>query len=100
MKTPSCCGDNRPVSSCQRHLGGAKITQFVAYSFALMVMPKCPVCLAAWITVMTGVSLAPGIAEKVRVGVLLLLCFGLLFIVLSWFRRCYRGVAETKKTRV
>jgi hypothetical protein len=46
-----CCGGGRPSRRLARRLSLATST-----GAAMLLLPKCPLCLAAWFTVVTGIS--------------------------------------------
>lgn len=63
---------------------------FLLSSLMLVLMPKCPVCLAAYAALLTGVSLSVSVAGQVRVA-LLGLCISLLvYLTLTWISRWWR----------
>ena len=89
MKPQRCCGpaacDARDeVRTAQggprlRSLGrrGAKTARWVLPSAAVVLMPKCPACLAAYVAIATGASISLSMAAQLRLTVLVL-CVGAL----------------------
>jgi hypothetical protein len=66
---------------------GRSIAGWLAPSATLALMPKCPMCFAAYIALMSGVSIPVSTATYIR-GSLLALCIGsLTFIGLRRIRR-------------
>ncbi len=62
---------------------------FFLSSVTLMLMPKCPVCVAAYVAVLTGISLSTAMAGQLRIVV----CFSVLtFLVLTGLYRLHRRV--------
>jgi len=60
-----------------------EILAWVCPSAILLLVPKCPVCLAAYVTIWTGLGLSLSTATYLR-WVLLLLCIGsLLFLIVK-----------------
>lgn len=81
MTTHSCC-HSAPTSSgekstARRMLGS---TKWIVPSVILAVLPKCPMCLAAYVAIATGIGISIPVATWIRTG-LLLTCLG----ALGWF---------------
>ena len=57
MNEPSCCRGK-----------AARATGFLLSSIMLILMPKCPVCLAAHVALFTGIGLSTATAGYVRMG--------------------------------
>lgn len=51
-------------------------------SAVLILMPKCPVCVATYLALLTGISLSTAAAGHVRM-VLIIVCIGTL-VILAW----------------
>jgi len=76
---------------------------WVAPSAGLVLMPKCPLCFAAYVAMATGLGLTATAAGYVRWGVLALCVVSLLVLVVrrvrSWRRpACARCRAEQRRT--
>jgi hypothetical protein len=78
----TCCP--RPRGTPLRR--GAKITGFLLSGATLVLMPKCPLCLAAWVTLATGIGLSAASATCLRAGLLLVCTATLLGLGLSALR--------------
>jgi len=63
MTWPCCTGEG-PSRRLARRLSGTAAS--LAPGAALMLLPKCPLCLAAWLTVATGLGVSAGAAARVR----------------------------------
>jgi hypothetical protein len=68
--TGECCAAGRAPHPLARRL--SKATTSVLPGALLMLLPKCPLCLAAWVTVATGVSFSAAGAAWLRASVVLL----------------------------
>ncbi|WP_321476989.1 hypothetical protein [uncultured Paludibaculum sp.] len=50
----------------------SKVTASILPAALLLILPKCPLCIAAWLTVATGLSISAANITWVRAGILLL----------------------------
>ncbi len=66
-----CCAGGRQNSRLARRLSRAAGS--ILPGAALALLPKCPLCLAAWLTVATGIGVSAAVAALVR-NLLLILC--------------------------
>ena len=86
MNGPSCCGestrecskkDNEQVNRLTKTSGiRQRFFHFTRYMFTgtvIILLPKCPFCLAAYITMATGIGLSFTIASFLRI-LLIVLC--------------------------
>jgi hypothetical protein len=62
--TAQCCLRGGPSRRLARRFSGT--TASVSSVAVLLFLPKCPLCLAAWFTVITGVAISATAAEWVR----------------------------------
>lgn len=63
--TSACCEKRRPF----RRLSSA-LSQAFFPTLALLVFPKCPMCIAVWIAAITGVTIGWDIAAWLRTALL------------------------------
>jgi hypothetical protein len=77
VKTDHCCqfaardSDNapRPVSCWRR---GGEIAGWIVPSTALVLLPKCPVCVAMYVALFSGVGISVASAAHLRTSLLVL----------------------------
>jgi hypothetical protein len=62
--TAQCCTGEGPSRRLARRLSGAAAS--ILPGAVLVLLPKCPLCLAAWFTVVTGIALPAATAARVR----------------------------------
>jgi hypothetical protein len=67
MKARSCC---------------RQASRWIAPSVGLVLIPKCPMCVAAYVTMLTGISISVAAASWVRLG-MIVLCIAALVVVLT-----------------
>jgi hypothetical protein len=75
-KMPCCTVPRRRARLAGRF---ARAAGWAAPGAILALMPKCPVCFAAYLAMATGLSLSVGAATYLRTG-LIVLCAGLLLL--------------------
>ncbi len=87
--TGECCTDERPSRRLARRLSGAAAS--VLPGAVLLVLPKCPLCLAAWLAVVTGAGVSAAAAASVRGGLVvfwgLSLCISAVQLIRRWKSR-------------
>ncbi len=62
--TARCCTGGGPSRRLARRLSGAAGS--LLPGAMLVLLPKCPLCLAAWLTVVTGVAVPAVAAARIR----------------------------------
>jgi hypothetical protein len=62
--TGRCCTGMRPSRRLARRLSGGAAS--LLPGTGLVLLPKCPLCLAAWITACTGVALPTMVSSSIR----------------------------------
>ena len=62
--TGQCCTGEGTSSRLARRLSGAAAC--ILPGAALVVLPKCPLCLAAWLTIVTGIGLPAAVAARLH----------------------------------
>lgn len=73
----ACCASRK--SSATRHLLAGLVPGLV-----LLLMPKCPACLAAYLAVGAGLSLSFGTAAALRVVLVTLSVFALVLVAVNF----------------
>lgn len=63
----ACC----PSPAGRNRRRGARVLSWSIPTLTLVLAPKCPLCLAAWIALVTGIALSPSIAAGLRTALLL-----------------------------
>ncbi len=80
MNNLSCCSGRCPKRA-------TKTVSFLLSSVALIFMPKCPVCMAAYVALFTGLSVSTAAAGYLRLGLMVISLSVLAFLMLSGLRR-------------
>ncbi|MBB5036621.1 hypothetical protein [Prosthecobacter dejongeii] len=90
MKKLSCCVEHSRRAEVGKR-GIAQAASVVFSSLMLIAMPKCPVCMAAYVALMTGISISAAAASHLRLG-LFVVCLSVLGgLVLHGLCKRYRG---------
>lgn len=76
MGMRSCCRQAAP-----RTAGGT------LSAVLLVLMPKCPICLAAYISMVTGVGIGFTTARYLRLGLIAICVAGLVWLAMPFWRR-------------
>ena len=74
----------RPASRWRR---GGEIAGWVISSATLVLLPKCPACLAAYVALLTGVGISVASASNLRTSLLILCVVTLLCLTVTRFRK-------------
>jgi hypothetical protein len=61
-----CCNTRGGPASHRLARRISAVTASILPAAALVLLPKCPLCLAAWLTVMTGVGFSAAGADLLR----------------------------------
>jgi len=77
-------GKTHPSSAAQR---GFTLAKFSMPALILALLPKCPVCFAAYIALGTGISLSVAAASLLRTSLVSLCTAALLGVLYSTFRK-------------
>lgn len=78
----------RPVSLWRR---GAEIAGWIFSSATLVLLPKCPACLAAYLALLTGVGISVASAANLRTFLLVLCVVTLLCLTVKKFFEKLKG---------
>ena len=63
-----------------------RVVEWGTPSMILVLLPKCPLCLAAYIALATGIGVSVSTAVYLRAGLLVICAASLLFLVVRKFR--------------
>jgi hypothetical protein len=85
MSACCCHQDERKPMSVLRRSG--EVAAWAIPATILALMPKCPVCLAAYVAVWTGIGLTLSTASYLRTVLLAACAVSLLFLVAKYVRR-------------
>jgi hypothetical protein len=94
MIMDACCGNSRHPKSV-----GRSVRQILAWglpNILLVLLPKCPACLAAYVALWTGIGLSLSTVMYLRWSVLLL-CVGSLILLIMQRRKFIVGLFKTFK---
>jgi hypothetical protein len=86
--TKQCCVVGPARHRLARRL--SRVTASILPAAVLVFLPKCPLCLAAWLTVATGVSFSAAGAAWVRASIVLLWVAALAPVI---WRRVFGGAS-------
>jgi len=83
--TVQCCGGEGQWRRLARRVSAAAAP--VLPGAVLLVLPKCPLCLAAWLAVGTGAGISAAAAGRVREGIVVFWVLALCFSAAQLIRR-------------
>ena len=83
----------RPASRWRR---GAEIAEWIIHSATLVLLPKCPACVALYVALFSGVGLSLANASLLRTSLLILCVAALFYLTL---KRLCRLAAQKKRFR-
>jgi hypothetical protein len=84
MKTNQCCGSSRTPRPGRRFI---EVAEWILPSAILALIPKCPMCLAAYIALWTGIGLSFSAAIYLRASLLAVSIGLILFLGVRTARR-------------
>jgi hypothetical protein len=84
METDRCCG-NRDSPALIRRLSG--MARWIFPGMILALLPKCPLCLAAYVAIGTGVGLSVSTATNIRMLIIILCVSSLVYFSARQLRR-------------
>ena len=74
---------------------GVELAEWLIPSVLLVLMPKCPLCLAAYVALWTGIGLSFTAAAHIRAALIVLCVLSLAFLVATRVRRRILRSAHT-----
>ncbi len=103
MNARHCCqiktqgGDNarRPVARLRR---GGEVAGWLVPTATLALLPKCPVCVAAYVALATGIGISLPAATYLRAMLVALCVASLVFIIGRRLRRFIASLSEQKSS--
>ena len=96
VPTPCCCSTQSPTKSQSAAKRFGRAMGWLGPGVVLVLMPKCPVCVAGYVAVLTGIGISLPTAAVVRFTLKFLCIAALAFMVWKrarqhpapvWFRR-------------
>ena len=102
MNTRDCChvdapaGDKAPRHA-QHWRRGVEIAGWIIPGATLVLLPKCPVCVAVYVALFTGVGISVATASNLRTSLLILCVAALLCLAV---KRRFRLAAQKKRFRL
>jgi Flp pilus assembly protein TadB len=96
VKTRHCCqiatpdrdDARRPASRWRR---GGEAAGWIIPSATLVLLPKCPLCVAAYVALFSGVGISLACASILRTSLLILCVAALVYLALKRLRRLVSG---------
>ncbi|TDU66190.1 hypothetical protein EI77_03929 [Prosthecobacter fusiformis] len=84
---------------CCTEVSKRRVTHFTGFllsSVTLILMPKCPVCMAAYVALITGISVSTAVASHLRWGLFMACLSVLACLVVHGLHKLWRGSAGSK----
>lgn len=100
MNAHACCQDKTPAGDNARRPGswlrrGGEFAGWIVPSATLALMPKCPICVAAYVALATGIGISLPTAAYLRMLLVVLCVASLVFIAARRLRSLMvRGINQ------
>jgi hypothetical protein len=94
---PQCCAGEGSSRRLARRFRGA--TASLLPGAVLMLLPKCPLCLAAWLAMATGIGVSATAASRIRAIIVILWAVGVALAASQFIRRRPQSLAGTLLSR-
>ena len=101
MTVNGCCATDSSVARLEiprAHGGFAQVAGWIISAATLVLMPKCPACVGAYVAVGTGVGLSVSTASYLRLSIIFLCVASLSYLLLRHARRLINRMFATKGT--
>jgi hypothetical protein len=92
-----CCAAPSPLPRSNPWRRGLEVAEWAIPGALLALMPKCPVCLAAYVALGTGIGLSITVASYLRVVLLVACIASLSYLVATRARRAMRGMGKSRR---
>jgi hypothetical protein len=86
MNTRSCC-----PGAASRWRRGFEIAGWIVPGATLVLLPKCPVCVAVYVALISGLGISVASASHLRTGLVIFSVAALLFLALKRVWRVVSG---------
>ncbi len=93
--TGRCCAGEESSHRLARRLSGGAAS--ILSGTVLVLLPKCPLCLAAWLTVITGIGVSEVTAARLR-GLIVVLSIAAMALIAARVIRACRLRSDTSSS--
>src|SRR5262245_18321879 len=94
MKTNQCCGNSRTPRLGRRFV---EVAEWILPSAILALIPKCPMCLAAYVALWTGIGLSLSAAIYLRAALVVVSIAVILFLAVRSARRLIHKFSQQEQ---
>ena len=95
----ACCDGPKPGARPAWMQKARSICAWILPNAILVLMPKCPACLAAYLALLTGFGLSFAAATYVRWALIILCVASLLFLIVKRLKRHFKKEIEPCNTK-